>query len=513
MIATPESLSLDQVRRERDLYRRLLALGAQTEIRPLLADALALVVEVLRARLGYIELLDDHGSEKGVRWSMAHGLSDAEIDDVRAAISQGIIAEALASGKTIVTPSALLDSRFQARESVRVRRIEAVLCTPIGQDPPVGVLYLQGRQGAAPFSAEDRDIAELFASQLAPLVDRLLVREREAGDPTRPSRSTLRLENVVGRSEALGALLRQVALIAPLDVSVLLTGQSGTGKTQIARVIHDNSPRAGQPFVEVNCAALPEALFESELFGALPGAHSTATRRIFGKVAAAEHGTLLLDEIGDLSLPVQAKLLHLLQSKQYYPLGATAPVAADVRVIAATNVDLETAVAEKRFREDLFYRLQVLPVRVPALAERRSDVPELATFFCAQACDNHALPRITMSREALRAAEAAEWPGNVRQLAHAVEAATIRAAGEGIARIERVHLFPGAVGDADDANGPLTFQEATRRFHIRLLGQALEESGWNVMEVARRLDLARSHVYTLIRAFGLTRERTRRQRS
>ncbi len=470
----------------------------------MLEDALGLVVEVLGARLGYLELLDEQGPE-GARWSMAHGLTPAEIEDVRAAISQGIIAEALATGRTILTPSAFLDSRFQARESVRIRRIEAVLCTPIGHDPPVGVLYLQGRSGASPFTEEDRGIVELFALHLAPLADRLLVRERENADATRPARIALRLDNVIGRSEALGALLHQVALIAPLDVSVLLTGQSGTGKTQVARVIHDNGPRAGQPFVEVNCAALPEALFESELFGALAGAHSTATRRIFGKVAAADHGTLLLDEVGDLSLPVQAKLLHLLQEKQYYPLGATAAVGADVRIIAATNVDLETAVAERRFREDLFYRLQVVPLRVPTLAERRSDIAELASFFSAQACRHHALPRITLSRDAVRAAETAEWPGNVRQLAHAVEAAVIRAAGDGVARIERIHLFPDPGVDAEDTSEALTFQEATRRFHVRLLGSTLEESGWNVMEVARRLDLARSHVYTLIRAFGLTR--------
>jgi Nif-specific regulatory protein len=501
--------SFDQIRRERDLYRRLLGLGAQTELRPLLAEALGLMVEVLGARLGYLELLDDTAPDKASRWSMAHGLTAAEIENVRAAVSQGIVAEALATGQTIATPSAFLDSRFQARESVRIGKIEAVLCTPIGQDPPVGVLYLQGRQGARPFTDEDRDIAEVFARQLAPLAHRLLVREQAGADSTQPLRTALRLDNVIGRSEALAVLLRQVALIAPLDVSVMLTGESGTGKTQIARVIHDNSPRAGRPFVELNCAALPEALFESELFGAFPGAHSTATKRIPGKVAAAEHGTLLLDEVGDLSLPVQAKLLHLLQSKQYYPLGATTPVPADVRVIAATNVDLEAAVAERRFREDLFYRLQVLPLRVPSLAERRSDIVELAPYFCAQACDDHALPRVTLSREALRAAEAAEWPGNVRQLAHAVEAAAIRAAGEGLARIERSHLFPSAGKESDEATESLTFQEATRRFHARLLGNALEESGWNVMEVARRLDLARSHVYTLIRAVGLTRTGTR----
>jgi Nif-specific regulatory protein len=500
----PSAIAFDQIRRERDLYRRLLALGAQTEIRPLLAEALALMVEVLGARLGYLELLDDHGAERRPRWSMAHGLTAAEIDDLRELVSRGIVAEALATGQTIVTPSALLDSRFQARESVRLRRIEAVLCAPIGQDPPVGVLYLQGRAGALPFTDEDRDIVEVFARQLAPLAHRLLVREH-ANDSTRPARTALRLDNVIGRSDALAVLLRQVALIAPLDVSVLLTGQSGTGKTQIARVIHENSPRAGQPFIEVNCAALPEALFESELFGALPGAHSTATRRILGKVAAADRGTLLLDEVGDLSLPVQAKLLHLLQSKQYYPLGATTPVGADVRLVAATNVDLEAAVAERRFREDLFYRLQVLPLRVPTLGERREDIAELAAFFCAQACDNHALPRVTLSREAVRALESAEWPGNVRQLAHAVEAAAIRAAGEGLQRIERTQLFPENRFEVEDAGEPLTFQEATRRFHARLLTAALEDSGWNVMEVARRLDLARSHVYTLIRAFGLTR--------
>jgi Nif-specific regulatory protein len=504
VIEPSATFAFDQIRRERDLYRRLLALGAQTEIRPLLAEALGLMVEVLGARLGYLELLDDQGAERRPRWSMAHGLTAAEIDDVRELVSRGIVAEALATGQTIVTPSALLDSRFQARESVRLRRIEAVLCAPIGQDPPVGVLYLQGRTGALPFSDEDQDIAELFARQLAPLAHRLLVRER-ANDSTRPARTALRLDNVIGRSEALAVLLRQVALIAPLEVSVLLTGQSGTGKTQIARVIHENSQRAGQPFIELNCAALPEALFESELFGALPGAHSTATRRILGKVAAADRGTLLLDEVGDLSLPVQAKLLHLLQSKQYYPLGATTPVGADIRLIAATNVDLEAAVAERRFREDLFYRLQVLPLRVPTLAERRDDIAELSAFFCAQACDNHALPRVTLSREAIRALESAEWPGNVRQLAHAIEAAAIRAAGEGLARIERAQLFPESRFEIEDSGEPLTFQDATRRFHARLLSAALEDSGWNVMEVARRLDLARSHVYTLIRAFGLVR--------
>ncbi len=495
---------LERIRRERDLYLRLLELGAQHDLTSFLRDGLALVVDATRAHQAYLELHDEHEGATPATWSMAHGFTDEELETIRSAISTGIIAEALATGQTITTPSALLDPRFRERGSVQIKHIQEVLCAPIGVDPPRGVLYLQGRASAGPFSPEDCANAEIFARHLAPLADGLLVRERHDPDPTRSLRETLRLDNVIGRSGALASMLRQIALVVPLEVNVLLTGESGTGKSQIARVIHDNGPRAGHPFVELNCAAIPEALVESELFGALAGAHSSALRRLEGKVAAAEHGTLFLDEIGDLALPAQAKLLHLLHAKLYYPLGSARPIRADVRVLAATNVDLANAVAERRFREDLFYRLQVLPVRVPALAERREDIADLAAHFCAAACERHGRAYLTLSRGAQRAVESAEWPGNVRQLAHAVEAAVIRAAGEGAVQVEPQHVFPEA-SDARPGDDGLTFQEATRRFQARQLRQALEDAGWNVTEVARRLDLARSHVYKLIHAFGLHR--------
>jgi Nif-specific regulatory protein len=250
---------------------------------------------------------------------------------------------------------------------------------------------------------------------------------------------------------------------------------------------------------------LPETLIESELFGAMAGAHSAATRRVEGKVAAAQHGTLLLDEIGELPLTAQAKLLHLLQSKEYFPLGSGQPVRADVRVVAATNTDPEQAVAEHRFRADLFFRLQVMSVRMPSLAERRDDIRELAMHFCACAWERHGLPRVELSRNALRAAEWAAWPGNVRQLAHAVEAAVIRAAGAGSTQVESRHLFPDEA-DSAESSANLTFQEATRRFQADYLRETLENAQWNVVETSRRLDLARSHVYSLIRSFGLQRK-------
>lgn len=497
-------MSDEQLRRERELYRRLLDLDAQQELAPLLREALALIVDVTHARLGYLELHDEHDGADGPRWSAEHGMTEEEVAGARVAISRGIVGEALATGQTIMTPSAWLDPRFHERQSVQVARIEAVLCVPVGTENPLGILYLQGAGGEGPFSEEDCATAELFARHLAPLADRLLIRVQSDGDPTRSIRDKLKVQGVIGKTPALADLLQHVALVAPLDVSVLLTGESGTGKTQIARVIHDNSPRASHPFIELNCAALPEALIESELFGALPGAHSTATRKIDGKIAGAERGTLFLDEIGDLSLPAQAKLLQLLQSKEYFPLGATKATRADVRILAASNVDLQAAVVERRFRQDLLYRLQVVPIHVPSLAQRKEDVGILASFFCLDACRSHGLPQLEMSRAALKAAEAAEWPGNVRQLAHAVEAGAIRAAGQDSARLELQHLFPGVPGSSQ---GPqrLTFQEATRRFQADIVLEALKEADWNVVQVAERLDLTRSHVYNLIKAFGLKR--------
>jgi transcriptional regulator with GAF, ATPase, and Fis domain len=499
-----------KLRRERDLYQRLLNLGRQAAVEPLLEEAVTLIVEVADARQGYLEVYLDDDRPGRPRFSISHGFSGEQVQGVRRAISRGIIAETLATGEAVMTGSALLDPRFRDRQSVLDGQIQAVLCVPIGKDQPRGVLYLQGHGAPGPFSDEDRERAELFADHLEPLVDRVLAEQRreQASDPTKAPRETLRLSDVVGRSAALASALRQVALVAPLDVHVLLTGETGTGKSQLARVIHENSPRAGQPFVEVNCAALPDTLIESELFGALPGAHSTATRRIEGKVAAAERGTLLLDEISELSLSAQAKLLQILQSQQYYPLGASKLIQADVRVIAASNIDLRCAVADHRFRDDLFYRLQVVPVHVPSLAERREDIAELAAFFCGAVCRRHQLPHLTLSRNAVRALEAAAWPGNVRQLAHAVEAGVIRAAGEGAAQVEAAHLFPDQHAGAGSAAEPATFQEATRRFQAELLRKSLEATSWNVMETARRLDLARSHVYNLIRAFGIERGRT-----
>ena len=487
--------TLADVLAERDFYRRLLELSGQDELEPLLASALALIVEVTRASVAYLELTDDDGGEP--QYWKGHRISPDEVSSIRASISRGIIARTIAEGQTLTTDSALEDERFADQGSVRQHAIQAVLCTPIGS-PPVGVVYLQGRTTPTGFDEADRGRAELFARHLAPLADRLRARDQRARgqDHTRDVRTRFRCPQLVGTSRALAQVLQQAALVAPLDVDVLITGPAGTGKTALARALHDNSRRATGPFVAVNCAAIPETLFESEMFGAERGSHSMATQKTLGKVAAADGGTLFLDEIGDLSPGAQAKLLHLLQAREYHALGATKATNADIRVVTATNAELKERVAAKQFREDLYYRLHVLPLAMPSLADRRDDIPALVAHVCVETCRRHNLPTITASQRSIVACREAPWPGHVRELSHAIEAAVIRAHGDASATIHLHHIFPAAT--VDTTAGPATWQEATRTFQRRYLLEALDANDWNITSTARQLALARAHVYNLI---------------
>jgi Nif-specific regulatory protein len=496
------------LRLERDLYLGLLNLDEATLPEQFIEQALKLVVQIVGAERGYLELADP-GSSTNKDWWTAAGWSEEEVEEIRTNISRGIIAHAIARGEVLCVPSALLDPRFRDRQSVKRWKIEAVLCVPIGRDPPVGVLYLEGRRADGPFSDAEVELAKTFARYLVGLAQGVFLRQTTA-DPLAPLRERLNLTGVVGRSAALAAVLAEAELAARLDASVLITGDTGTGKTQLARVIHESSNRAKHPFVSINCAAIPENLVENELFGAVAGAHSTADRPLDGKVTAAKGGTLFLDEISELTVKAQAKLLQLLQTKEYYPLGSSRPLTADVRIIAATNADLQELIGEKAFREDLFYRLSLLMLKMPALRNRWEDIEPLAEHFCKKACAQHGLAPLELSPGAMAMLKAREWPGNVRELEHVIEAGVIRAAMKNVRQLEARMLFPDSDSDSElEQVAPLSFQEETRRFQRGVLRRSLKDTDWNITETARRLDLARAHIYNLIKSFGLSRDHDR----
>lgn len=300
---------------------------------------------------------------------------------------------------------------------------------------------------------------------------------------------------VGGRSPAMRKVLELIDKVAPTDATVLVLGESGTGKELVARRIHHTSPRRDKPLVAVHCATFPENLLESELFGYERGAFTGATRRKVGHFEYADGGTIFLDEVGELPASVQAKLLRFLQERQFTRLGGVEPVRVDVRVIAATNRDLEREVREGRFREDLFYRLNVFPIELPPLRERKEDIPLLVEHFLRQ----RNRPPDVVSPEAMEALLAYDWPGNVRELENVIERALILA-GEGRITPDLLPFGrpkPGAKVELPDEG--VNLEEVERE----LITQALEKAGWNKAKAAKLLGITRRRLYSRMEALGI----------
>ncbi|HEX9050028.1 MAG TPA: sigma-54 dependent transcriptional regulator [Anaeromyxobacter sp.] len=313
-------------------------------------------------------------------------------------------------------------------------------------------------------------------------------------------------ENLVGPSAAMQEVLRQIRKVAPQKTTVLVEGESGTGKELVARALHELSPRAALPFVAVNCGAIPAELIESELFGHVRGAFTDAKRTRKGLAEEADGGTLFLDEIGELPLPLQPKLLRFLEDEEVRPLGDVRARKVDVRVVAATGRDLRRAVAAGQFREDLFYRLDVVAVRVPPLRERADDIPALAAHFLAR----HARLRpelggMSLSEDALEALRAHRWPGNVRELEHALERAVVLADGpvvreEDLPETARAAPPPGG----SRVHGTLSVKRETRLLEEQLIRAALEKTGGNRTRAAELLELSYRALLYKIKEYGIS---------
>ncbi len=322
-------------------------------------------------------------------------------------------------------------------------------------------------------------------------------------------RERLDLEwDIVGESPAVQVLRQQIATAAPTNGRVLIHGENGSGKQLVARAIHRLSTRAAQPFVEVNCAAIPEELIESELFGHEKGAFTGAVARRKGKFEIANGGTLFLDEVGDMSLKTQAKVLRALEEQAFERIGGKDTIKVDVRVIAASNHDLPELIERGRFREDLFYRLNVIPIEVPPLRERKEDVPLLINHFIARfAAENGKRPK-TLSVEALAYFLSYDWPGNVRELRNMVERLVIMTPGDIIGSDDLpAPLRPKDLAPAGDATRERSLKEAREAFERAFILSELRANDWNMTRTAERLGIERSHLYRKIKAYAIATPR------
>ncbi len=315
---------------------------------------------------------------------------------------------------------------------------------------------------------------------------------------------------IVGSSYAIRAVTEKIALVAKTPARVLVTGENGTGKELVARAIHAQSTRAKAPFVEVNCAAIPSELIESELFGHMKGSFTGAVADRPGKFEQADRGTIFLDEIGDMSLAAQAKVLRVLQDGVVTRIGGTKPLQVDVRVLAATNKNVTDEIAAGRFREDLYYRLNVVPIHVPPLRERREDIPSLIGHFAAQLTGPGGLAPRAIGDDAVTRLAQLDWPGNVRELRNTIERLLIlspgpRVAAEDVDRLVGRHGEPveGGLGSLLDVATFEDFKHAAERAYLLAKLRAFD---WNVSETARALDMPRSNLYKKIERYGLNRE-------
>jgi DNA-binding NtrC family response regulator len=343
--------------------------------------------------------------------------------------------------------------------------------------------------------------------------DRLLLLVRRASERralevrNRGYSSSIARPVIVGRSEAIGHALRLVDKVAPSDAAVLLHGESGTGKELFARLIHARSARASHPLVAVNCAAIPRELVEAELFGSEKGSYTGADRLRVGKFELADGGTIFFDEIGELPLPLQSKLLRVLEEKVVERIGAARAIRSDVRLVTATNRVLEDEVREGRFREDLYYRLHVFPIRIPPLRERKEDIPLLAEHFLSRYAVEMKRESVTLSPEALGALREYDWPGNVRELGNVLERAVILTEGSVIPAglVVPSTAPPGGErgGDEEASSLHAAVREAVRRVEADLIGRVLRECGGNKSEAARRMRVSYRSLWSKVKEYGL----------
>ena len=456
------------------------------------------IFEIVPADRGAI-LLGEHGMEEWTSvfgWDRRGGLNQA------VQVSRTIVSRVLSEGVAVLSNDLESQDDFAGTESITLRRISSVLAVPLEVfDRVFGVIYLDASNPEVRFDEDHLQLLTAIGSIGAAALDNARRMERLEEENQRLQAEMSFEHNMVGESPRMREVFQFIKRVAPKDTTVLIRGESGTGKELVARAIHRNSSRGNKPCVAINCAALAENLLESELFGHEKGSFTGAIAQKKGKLEIAEGGTVFLDEIGELAPLLQAKLLRVLQEREFERVGGTRTIKLDVRLVAATNRDLEEEVKRGRFREDLFYRLNVVSLRMPALRERREDIPLLASYFAAKFSQRSNRPVLGVSPHARTCLVNYDWPGNVRELENAIERAVVLGSSDMILPED----LPEAVLETEQPAGAsiAQYHEAVAEAKKQVILRAVEQAGGNYTEAAKLLGVHPNYLHRLIRNMNL----------
>ncbi len=487
-------MELELLRSELEtLYQVSRVLSHSLNFKQTLDRVLNALHEGMALERGMVSLIDAASGELQV--SLVYGVSDTVTEEVSYLPGEGVVGTILKTGQSIAVECIMDEPRFLSRLGIYDPR-GAFVGVPIriGQKV-VGVLAAQ----PAPAITKTLDEYQRFLEMVANLIGQSVRLSQEVAQEKmeiaeerdvlrRTVRAQYGFDNIIGHTQSMRRIFEQVRLVAKWNTTVLIRGETGTGKELIANAIHYNSPRARGPFVKLNCAALPETLLESELFGHEKGAFTGAVAQRKGRFEQAEGGTVFLDEIGDISASFQAKLLRVLQEGELERVGGTRTVKVDVRVIAATHRDLEAEVETGKFREDLYYRLNVMPLTLPALRERMEDIPDIARFLVEKISGQQGRT-LSLTDAALRVLMHHDWPGNVRELENCLERAAVMTEGETIDR--DAILLTGIDEKISASRGPIqsvNLDDPHLDDRERVIA-ALEQAGWVQAKAARLLDM------------------------
>jgi transcriptional regulator with GAF, ATPase, and Fis domain len=483
-----EAESLDSLKQLVEFSQQLMR---DTSPEALFRKLLRAVVLLTGAEKGFVILMQD-----GQRTVVAsHNVEETTSEAAR--ISDSIVERVVQTRRPLIVSDAMNDAQFARAKSVVDLRLSSVMCVPmLYRDDLLGCLYLGNDKVTNLFTRRDLDLLFVFASQgsllvhIALMLNELKTSNRNLRDQLRRSAQG----EMIGSCPALQAVFKVVRRVAPTDISVLVLGETGTGKELVAQEVHRLSDRAKKPMVSINCGAIPEHLLESELFGHKKGSFTSAVADKMGKFEAAEGGTLFLDEISEMPMNLQVKLLRVLQERMIERVGELKPRPLDIRVVAATNKDIEAEIAAGRFREDLYYRLNEITVQLPPLRERGEDILLLARFFLNKYAEQYGSKVSGFTNECITAMKGYYWPGNVRQLENRVKRAVImsdrallNAQDLGIAEAERRTIKPLA--------------EAEEEFKVAYVREALEINNWNKAQTARDLGVDPRTIFRYIEKF------------